>query len=329
MNLAKPRRLAPAIAGMLLLVSAAAHANDPLADRLYKEGRAAAQAKDWTKACKLFQESQNREPAPGTLLNLADCEEHRGRFITAAAQYQTAARLFPAGDARVKYATEKATALEKKVAKLRIKLEGDGAVESDGVVVEPASFGTFVSMDPGEHVLVVKAKGRTEVRSTIRLAEGESRELTLTVGAPVPEETATPTAAAPAAAPPSVVEKPRPQPTPAPSSGDSRVPAFALLGVGALGIGLGAVTGISALGAADDVKTACPGRQCATDAEKQRADEAADDARTMALVSTLGFGVGIIAAGVGTYFLVRSPSKTAIAPAVGGGSAGFVLRTTF
>jgi hypothetical protein len=161
--------LSCSILGAFMLVTMPAAAADPVAERLYNDGRAAAQAKDWNRACALYQESQNREPAPGTLLNLADCEEHRARLVTAKAQFQTAARLFEASDSRVAYAKQRAAALEKRVARLRVRLEGEATVVCDGAVVDAAGFGNFVEMDPGEHLFVVKAPGHAEMRRMVRL----------------------------------------------------------------------------------------------------------------------------------------------------------------
>jgi hypothetical protein len=50
----------------------------------------------------------------------------------------------------------------------------------------------------------------------------------------------------------------------------------------------------------------------------------------MAMISTIGFGVGVLGAAAGTYFLLTAkpsdPQKTGFAPYVGPASAGVVGR---
>src|SRR4029079_13618987 len=87
------RLLVSSILAMFLGIPAFAHATDATAETLYQEGRRAAQQKDWDLACKKFKESLDREPAPGTLLNLGDCEERRGRLVAAEGHFISAARL--------------------------------------------------------------------------------------------------------------------------------------------------------------------------------------------------------------------------------------------
>lgn len=312
------------------MVAPCAYASDPIAERLYRDGRAAAQVKDWDRACALFQQSQNREPAPGTLLNLADCEEHRGKLVTATAQYNAAARLFQSGDERTTYAKQRASTLEKRIAKLRIRAEGNATIECDGVVVDPSSLGTVVTMDPGEHVFVVKAEGRAEARSVIRLGEGESREIELKLGPILP---ATPASDPSVSDPPTVAET-APAPPPAVGTPDvkatvNRTPAYIAFGVGAVGVGVGAVTGLLALDSAHTVKTTCPNHICASQAHADAAGTAASDTRTWATISAVGFGVGVGAAAAGLYLLLRKPSNYAIGPDVGRGTAGVLVRGTF
>jgi hypothetical protein len=99
--------------------------------------------------------------------------------------------------------------------------------------------------------------------------------------------------------------------------------------VGAVGLGVGVVTGIMALDAASTVRSTFPGGTCATPDQVSTANDAKDKAHTMALVSTVGIAVGIIGAGVGTYLLVKTPSQTTVAPSVGQGSAGLVVSGRF
>src|SRR5687768_16841895 len=105
------RRLAPlAVAFALTLAwSAPVFARDPAAaEALYRAGRDSAKKGDWDKACSQFAESQRLDPAPGTLLNLADCEERRGLIASAWSHYTEASTQFKPGDTRTKFSKERA-----------------------------------------------------------------------------------------------------------------------------------------------------------------------------------------------------------------------------
>src|SRR5688572_14112375 len=95
--------------------SGAAWARDPAAaEALYRAGRDAAKKGDWDSACAKFAESQRLDPAPGTLLNLADCEERRGLIASAWTHYVEAEHQFKPHDTRIKFARERAATLDKK-----------------------------------------------------------------------------------------------------------------------------------------------------------------------------------------------------------------------
>ena len=55
----------------------------PVAEALFREGKAAMASGDYERACAKFRASEDIESAPGTLFNLAECEEKRGRIATA------------------------------------------------------------------------------------------------------------------------------------------------------------------------------------------------------------------------------------------------------
>jgi tetratricopeptide (TPR) repeat protein len=95
--------------------------------------------------------------------------------------------------------------------------------------------------------------------------------------------------------------------------------AYTLLGVGAVGIGAGAYFGLSALSARDDADAGCSeqggSRICSSSAE-----DALDRDQRFSLFADIGFGVGLVAAGVGTYLLLThddKPTDTALSVGVG------------
>src|ERR1700722_7602304 len=88
------------------------------ADRLFREGRASADAGDYTTARDRFLASERLDPAPGTLLNVADCEVHLGLLVNAREHFQLAASGFPRTDSRRAWATTRAAEIEKRLARL-------------------------------------------------------------------------------------------------------------------------------------------------------------------------------------------------------------------
>ncbi len=275
--------------------SSRAAASDSLAESLYQEGRRAAQSKNWDLACRKFRESHEREPAPGTLLNLADCEEKRGQLVDSFTHFDGASKQFR--DERAPWARERAAALDKRIPRLRLHLEPGTPVgttiERDGKLVDPSSLGLPVPIDPGEHTLVVHAPGHVPVTRIVHLAEGDNQAIELAAA------TAASEAAPTEAPPPHAHAPPPPRETPASRRETTlRVAGFASLGAGAAALGVGIVTGILTLDAKNTVETHCPAAGC--DAAGL---DAQDDGKTMSAVSTVGFVTAAVAAGAGAGLL--------------------------
>lgn len=306
-------RRAPVIDAALvfaLLLPRLARADDAVAESLYQEGRHAAEAKDWDLACKKFRESQDREPAPGTLLNLADCEDKRGHLIEALADFEASAKLLQ--DSRRTYAKERAAALGRRLPRLTLRLPSRiptaTSVERDGRLVEAASLGTPVALDPGEHVVVVRAQGHAEAKRTLRLAEGQSLSVELAVGAPLTDGSKE--AVVPATEGPSTSDASAPIPTPSrlPRSASAmRTAGIASLGVGAAGLAVGLVTGLLTLNAKSTADAACPAAGCTPEGL-----DAQDRGKRWSTVSTVGFataGVGLLA---GASLLLLAPRHASV-----------------
>jgi tetratricopeptide (TPR) repeat protein len=123
--------------------------------------------------------------------------------------------------------------------------------------------------------------------------------------APVPEPLPAPKPEAKPETKP--VQPPSSEPAPRPPADSSVQPTavagYALLGVGALGLGLGAAFGAVALGARSDAEASCDADagRCLTDA----ADPLDDDAR-FSVAADVSFGIGIAAALAGGALVIHS-----------------------
>ena len=89
-----------------------AAADEAAAEALFEAGAAARDEGDYATACEKFQASNDLDPAPGTILNLADCREQLGQLAQAWQFYREAAEKLPAGDERAAYSKEKADELK-------------------------------------------------------------------------------------------------------------------------------------------------------------------------------------------------------------------------
>lgn len=300
---------------VVLLASANALAQAPKenpAEAAFREGRALMQTGDLERACAKLAESQQLEPAAGTLLNLAECQEKRGLSASAWATYQAASKASSARGKNdwVKLANGKVDALGKIMPRVTYVAEGGTAVTQDGVAVrvdEP------LPIDPGTHTVEATRPSRPPFTKTFEIRNGD--KLTIAV-----KFDGTPTE------PP-----PPPQPTPPPKKVDNgdgdgdgsgmRTIGLVIAGVGVVGIGVGTVTGIMAMGKHDDAVAACPSYpdRCPADGSGTRLNE---DARDLAGISTIAFigGGSLLVIGAVLFFVAPSGKSPVTVTASGIGA---------
>ncbi|MBX3181638.1 MAG: hypothetical protein KIT72_12775 [Polyangiaceae bacterium] len=305
---------------LFLSTTAGAEASDPAAaEALFRQGRAAADAGDFRTACSKFRESNRLDPAIGTVFNLADCEEKLGQVAAAWTHFQEVAQRLPPEDERRRIAIARASALEPRLPKLTIQLEGElppgGVVKRGDVELTAASFGAPLPVDPGQVRVVVVAPGHEDAEFELQLAEGESQVLKVSVGRALGAEVGD---EAPAASAP--------------------VLGYVLGGVGILGLGVGAVTGFMTLadkGAADDE---CPNQRCT-----QAGYDRVESGRTLGGVSTISLIVGSVFLATGAYLVLsheepapgargsrsRGLPRAALVPTAAPGGGGLGLFASF
>jgi hypothetical protein len=174
---------------------AAAQSSDAaLAETLYQQGRTLMDQKKYDEACPKFAESHRLEPATGTLLNLASCNEARGKLATAWSQFNDAviaARRDQRED-RVQFARERIAAIEPKLSRITINVPAATDVEGlevrmDGVLIGKAAWGVPVPTDRGKHKLEVMAPNKQPWSESIDIAEAEQKTVLIPALADAPK----------------------------------------------------------------------------------------------------------------------------------------------
>jgi hypothetical protein len=274
-------------------LSRAAWAQDAQrADTLFREARDAARRGDYVTACAGFAESHRLDPAPGTLLNLGDCEEKRGKLAAAWTAFREAQHILPANDTRSTYALKRAASIEPKIARLTVALARgtpkDAHVMRDGVPLAPDAP---AALDPGKHVLVLKATGHRDATIEITLREGEARTVDLVAGAEISE--------------PNAPSETKPAP-PEPAHVDGI--AIGSFVAGGSAILTGVATGIMVLDAKSDYRSHCQDGYC-----DPEGSSAATRGKALGIVSPIAFafGAACIAFGITRTVGVTVGSSTA------------------
>lgn len=309
------RLAAPVCALSLLLSSAPAWAQDASAENVAAaralgiQGVQLADAGKCDQAIEKLSRAESLYHAPTILGRLGECQVTVGQIVLGTENLNRVVReqLAPNAPQAFRTAQERAKkaldAALPKIAYLTVTVEPRDAkaeVKVGGVPVSSALIGVERPTDPGTHEVVATAPGYLEAKASVTLAEAGHQSVALTLQ-PDPNAKATPPADT---IPPGGTLTPPPgaQPPPGAESGGSNVPAYVLLGLGGVGIVAGSITGIMAIGAKGDLD--CPQNRCVG-----REGKDLESAKTMALVSTISFGVGLTAAAVGTVLLVTGSSK--------------------
>lgn len=264
--------------------------------RLAESGNCEAAVEKLSRAERLFH-------APTTLERLGECQVKLGRYVEGSENLRRVAREhladgapapFFAAQTRAKEALEAAVP---HIAKLRVEVAGASAdaivLKIDGQVVSAASIGVERPIDPGKHVVDATAPGTKPAQQTITIADGGSKDVSLTLERD-PNQTATTTI---------VHEEPHAQ------ARTTRVlwPAGVAFGVAGVSFVVGSVFGGTAIIKKNNLVTACSGTACPS---SQRG--AFDDLSTFAAVSTVGFVVAGVAAAAGIVLFVVAPRHTVV-----------------
>jgi hypothetical protein len=275
----------PLCASLLLATTARAAGQDAAAaDALFRAGRAAAEKGDWATACAKLHESQRLDPAVGTTFNIGNCEEKLGHLAAALALFREAASKMKPGDDRRAIATSRADRLDKRVARLTVRL-ADGAPEGtkvklDGAELDPASLSAAVPVDPGKHAVSVSAAGHKKWRREVELGEAERRDLEARVGEASDDDAS----------------------DDASDSGPTRRTAgFVVIGVAGASLLVSAITGGLTLAKKSTVDAHCPNKAC-----DQVGFDAVSAGATLGKVNLATFIIGLVAAGGGVALVLTS-----------------------
>jgi hypothetical protein len=280
---------------------------------LFDQGKNLSKAGKFAEACPKFEESQRLDPRIGTQFNLADCFEHIGRTASAWTNFvDVAASTKAAGQAdREQVARDRAAVLERKLSRVTLRVEGVGVaglhVTRDGIEISQALWGTPLPIDPGEHRIEASAPGKIAWKSTFSASTSASTS-TVTVPALAEDPAAFKAPERAHTAPlldPIEPGKARGPDRDEGSSGTSqRIAGVALGVVGAAGIVVGSVFGVSAKSKLADSKPYCRTADLCT----AEGLDLVSEARTSATLSTIGFVAGGAALVGGLVVFLTAPS---------------------
>ena len=298
------------------------------------EGVRLAEAGKCTEAIEKLSRAESLYHAPTILGRLGECQVKVGQIVMGTENLNRVVREQlapnapkPFKDAQVR-AQKVLDAALPRIGHLTVLVGPKDAkvtVTVSGAPVPAALIGAERPTDPGTHEVVASAPGYLTQKTTVQLGEGGSETVTLEL---VPDPNApkeAPVVAPVAVAPP----PPPPPPPPAETNQGRKTASYVLLGVGVTGVAVGSITGAMAISKKGNLD--CPQNHCSG----SQADDL-DSARSLALVSTISFAVGIPSAIAGTVLLLTSgsssgkaetskpPRRFAASPYLGPSSAGVV-----
>jgi len=277
------------------------------ADRLFEAGRELAHKGDYAGACDKFEKSYALEPALGTQLNLADCDEHLGHLRAAWERYLAAAlQAERAGETkRAEFARQRADAVAAKLATIVIDV-ADPTLPGLAIAIAGRSVppGREIRdrVDPGDLDVTATAPGKPDFTTKVHAVAGETAIVAI-----------------PAAGQPPPPPPPLPPIVDSPRRGRIRL-AWGL----AAGAGAAAITSV-VIGAVarDDYQTATGNGHCAQQSIGLVCDglgaSQVHRAQSLAEVATV-FGIGALALGAASayiYFTAPPVAPLATRTAIG------------
>jgi hypothetical protein len=264
-------------------------AESALAEKLFAEATTLVANGSFAEACPKLEESQRLDPAIGTQYNLALCYEQIGRLGSAWRNLRTVQRDAHKGGkkGREDAAVEKMQELRSRVPHLVVTAKDtDVTLKVDGERIERDDW-PFVAVDPGEHV--VEATAPAKKPWSVRVVVPESAERGAEQAVVVP---------------PLAVAEGRVVTVTKETANTKRTIGFVVGGVGVVGVGAAAVTGVLLLG-----KHATAKDHCAPNCVDQEGVDAVSAGKTLLPINLVAWIVAGVGLGAGSFLVLTSPPK--------------------
>lgn len=292
------------VALVVCVLAGTANADD--AKQLFDEGKQLAAHASYREACEKFGKSYDLDPALGTMLNFADCEEHLGHLARAWQLFEAGAeRADHDRDAvRAQYARDRAASLVVRTGEVVVKIADRGL---DRIVLTIAgrrvSAGAEVHerVDPGDVEVVANAPER-RFATTAHVAAGKSNVVEVPVLAFAGAEP----------------ER-------------RRSWKIAAASLGGAGLASGVFSAVLITLAVRRYDQAFSSGQCGAVGCTPEGTREVNNARDTADLSTVFFvgAAALAAAGVTVWFLAPKDGSVEIAPTAKGNDVGVALRARF
>jgi hypothetical protein len=270
------------------------------AQKMFDDAKALMETGKYEEACALLEESQKIDPGMAAQFRLGECYEKAGRLASAWSTFvevASAARAAAMAD-RERVARERAEALKPKLSYLAIKVPEVVAatpglvIKRDGIAIGRPQWGAAVPVNSGNHAIEASAPDKKPWTSQVKV---EPAPGTTTVTVPI----FLPASAMPNATPEHATEQG--------SWSTQRTVALAVGGVGVVGVVLGSVFGVQAIGKNNEAKDHCrPDDPSLCDATGVGL---LSDVETAGNVSTVAFVVGGAALAGGVVLFLTAPAK--------------------
>lgn len=331
----KPRVLLLALVSVSSPSLAQPSASESAAELLFREGRQLLLDDKPREACPRLAESLRLDPGDGTRLLLAQCYERVGKTASAWRLYtEVIDSSRKRGNADyLRVATGKLDRLTPRLPRIVLNIPAKTAsiegfeLRLDGVKLGAETSGVAIPVDPGTHALSVSAPGHQSLSLEVTGVASETTSVSIPELLPIPAPP--PSASAPVAPSSSLAPVPtRPEPPPTP--GPRRRPwqpaaGYATVGVGAVGLLVGAYFLRQSLQQRDQADGRCPGLDCADPGAVSLSQQAVRSGN----LATLFLGSGLVLAGAGAALLLTAPPTSPASAARPGSGAMISWRGRF
>jgi hypothetical protein len=294
-----PRRILGAMAIVLTLTGTAmaepTAAEKETARTLLLSGREKRKAGHDKEALADFEKAHAIMHVPTTGLDLGKTQEALGLLVEARKTYLEASRVpkqpneSAAFENARREAKKLADGITPRLATLTVSVPKDAKVKIDDGEISGSSIGVPLKVNPGKHQ-IIGTLGSDEKRTTVDLAEGESKSIELEL------------AGAPATTPTPTGDKDKDKD----KKGETKLNTLVWVGGGiaAAGVAVGAITGIMAFSIKSDVDSQCDAQHRCKQEVNGLWDEI-DRGVLMGNISTGGFVVAAVGGAILVYGLLN------------------------